>query len=264
MLSNRLQLMRLCGLVLAVLLCFSLPVKAETTAEDILNMEGVEKIPGVNAPVDNNKRATKTNLTPFYVKGWIAVAANEIFAFDASTYQERRKETMPLFTEVGAKSFFRGLDENYVKYIGAKGQTVKGYIVSPITLLDPEEDNGIIYWEARFDYVIEYISNTGTSYQFLNVDMEVRDESDEYDAKLGINRWRSSVDPKPIFCPCNTDNTPKKGETLGESLKRRLDIKDEPMPEEPEQVKPAMHPEKIVPLYEQLMPELAPRDGSEE
>jgi hypothetical protein len=259
MLSNRLPLIRLCGIVLAVFLCLSLPVKAETTAEDILNMEGVEKIPGVNAPIDDHKRATKTNVTPFFVKGWIAVAANEIFAFDASTYQERRKETMPLFTEVGAKSFFRGLDENYVKHIGAKGQTVKGYIVSPITLLDPEEDNGIIYWEARFDYVIEYISNTGTSYQFLNVDMEVRDESDEYDPKLGINRWRSNVDSKPIFCPCNTDNTPKKGETLGENLKRRLDIKDEPMPEEPEAAEPA----KIVPLYERLKPELAP-DGPEE
>ncbi len=209
-------------------------------------MEGIPKIPGVTAPAEGEKKIVKTHVTPSFVKGWIAVTANEIFAFNASNYAERRDENIKLFTETGAKSFYRGIENNFINVIRQKDQDVRGYIVSPILLLDPQEESSVIYWEASFDYVMEYTSKSGTSYQFLNITVEVKDESDEYDAKLEMNRWISKIDPNPVFCPCNSEATPKKGETLGDKLKRRLDLKDEPPPEKPKT------PDPMAPYHEYL------------
>lgn len=245
MLSNVIPLVRLFGLALFGLFCLCGSVKAQVPSE-ILDMESIPKIPGVTAPAEGEKKIVKTHVTPFFVKGWIAVAANEIFAFNASNYSERRDENIKLFTETGAKSFYRGIENNFINVIRQKDQDVRGYIVSPILLLDPQEDGSDIYWEASFDYVMEYTSKSGTSYQFLNITVEVKDESDEYDAKLGLNRWISKIDPKPVFCPCNAEGTPKKGETLGDKLKRRLDLKDEPPPEKPKT------PDPMAPYHEYI------------
>ncbi len=160
MLSNVIPLVRLFGLALFGLFCLCGSVKAQVPSE-ILDMEGIPKIPGVTAPAEGEKKIVKTHVTPFFVKGWIAVAANEIFAFNASNYSERRDENIKLFTETGAKSFYRGIENNFINVIRQKDQDVRGYIVSPILLLDPQEDGSDIYWEASFDYVMEYTSKSG-------------------------------------------------------------------------------------------------------
>lgn len=257
MISNGRSLLCVFGLILIASVSVNFSVNAQIPAE-ILENADIPKIPGVTAPAEGEREIVKTHVPPSYVKGWIAVAANEIFTFNASNYPERREENKKLFSEVGGKSFFRGIESSFIKIIKEKDQNVKGYIVSPILLLDPQKESSIVYWEASFDYVMEYTSKSGTSYQFLNITVEIKDESDEYDPKLEINRWRSEIDPSPVFCACNLDGTPKKGETLGDKIKRQLDIKDEPATEEPETQDP------MAPYQEYINQKRNPTSGPEE
>lgn len=221
--------MRLSLAVLFVLLSFGSLAHAQIPAEILEHPDiDIPQIPGITAPVEKEKK--KEINAPFsvtHVKGWVSAAANDIFSFSAENYGERRKANQDYFTDSGFKSFYSVIEKNFLESIKEKQQRVRGYIISPVSVTDPKEVKGVIIWNASFDYVMEYASKSGTSYQFLNVTIGIRNISDENGLKIGIDHWKSSSDPDPVFCVCNTKGNAKQRESLGDKLKRQFDIPEE-------------------------------------
>ncbi|MCB1591580.1 MAG: DotI/IcmL/TraM family protein [Alphaproteobacteria bacterium] len=208
-------------LLLLVLILTGAPSYAQVPPE--FEMPEIPDIPGITTP-KKKKKEIEPGVSQTFVKGLISAAANEVFTFSAHNYPERKKANKNYFTNTGYKSFYGAIEEGFLQNIRENKQNIKGYVISPVSVMQPKLVGEVVYWDASFNYVIEYISDHGTSYQFLNVLVSIKDVSEPYDPKVVINRWQSTIDKDPLFCPCRTDGGPKKGETLGDKLKRQFEM----------------------------------------
>ncbi len=181
---------------------------------------------------------TSNSITKDYIRGWIFVVASKVFAFDHSNYTQRQDLSKDYFTNSGFRSFYKALEESgLLKNAVEKKQTLKGYIISPISVSDPKLINSNIYWVASFRYVLEYHQQDTVSYQFLIISADIKDTSDKRGRSIGLDRWLSSVDDNPVFCPCNGGDATQKKMTLLETLGKHVDvesIEEESLPTEDE------------------------------
>lgn len=212
--------------------------------------QSMPKIPGLTEPEKKPKKKEKPSVSIAHVRGWVAAAANEIFSFSTNSYSAKKKENEEFFTKKGFGSFYAAVENGLLDSIKKKDQRIRGYIISPIAVMEPKKAGTIFVWDVAFSYVIEYISDEGTTYQFLRVAVVVRDQSDENGARVGIDRWKAELDPDPVFCPCRTDGGPKKDESLGDTLRRQFEIEEE-AEEDPK--KPVIPPG--MPYYEYMSPD---------
>lgn len=172
-----------------------------------------------------------------FVLGWASVTLNDLFMFSYKDYEQKLDDRKDFFTSTGLSSFYKTLTgSGVIKTIQERKLSMKGYIVSPITLSERKMKNGTYYWTASFEYALEYISEDPSAskkslYSLMSVSIDIYERQSPNGVYLGIGQWLSSAAEAPPFCPCAEPKEAGTGD-LREILKKKIDIDEETLEEE--------------------------------
>jgi len=173
-----------------------------------------------------------------FVLGWVAVTLNDLFVFSYQDYEQKLDDRKDFFTSSGLSSFYKILTASgVIKTIQERKLSMKGFIISPITLSERKMKNGTYYWTASFDYALEYIPDASSAskkslYSLMSVSIDIHERQSPNGVYLGIGQWLSVAAENPLFCPCAEEKDAGTGE-LRDLLKKKIDIDEETLEEEP-------------------------------
>ena len=168
------------------------------------------------------------NIEKKEIRGWLSLAANDLFNFPYHKYDVKKRATKEYFTHRGYRSFYGTMENSgYLQNVVDNRQTLSGTVISPIKIGDPRVKNNNFVWTASFDYLIRYTNEKDVFYQFLEVSVDIgeKGEDDFGNTLVGIDRWLSSIDDDPFLCLC--PNLPDKDEQLDLRSKILKTVDDE-------------------------------------